>query len=105
MNEYVGRINNTDALEAFALDAEAQPLPSPEQSSPAIVELNASDAGNLSFIVSHRIARNQAWRLMLDREENEAAMAELAEKVARRLEELSLRLADDRARAELGGER
>ncbi|MBN1403768.1 MAG: hypothetical protein JW942_04795 [Opitutales bacterium] len=67
--------------------------------------LNASDAVNLAYIVSHRFARNAGWRLMLDQQASEAHMAELAARVSKRLEELSLRIADDSTRAELGVER
>jgi|GEM_PF-6763921 len=71
-----------------------------------IHELNPAEASNLSFILSHRFARNESWRLTDGIALGEGdKMAELASKVSRRLEELSLRLAEEKTRAELGGER
>ena len=76
-----------------------------DEALPGLTELNDSEASNLSFIVSHRFERNAGWRFMMGKEENEASMAELAERVSKRMEELSLRLADEKSRAELGPER
>lgn len=66
-----------------------------------ISTLNDAEAGNLSFIVSERISRNASWRIMLDTEESEEAMTDLADRVAKRLDELSLRLGNDVAESRL----
>jgi hypothetical protein len=63
--------------------------------------LNDSEAGNLSFILSDGFSRNGSWHIMLDMGASEPHMAEIANKVSRRLAELSLRLGDDYANSRL----
>jgi hypothetical protein len=55
-------------------------------------ELNDAEADNIAFIVSDRISRSSALRMMNDDSLQESGMAELAERVGKRLNELSLRL-------------
>jgi hypothetical protein len=59
-------------------------------------DLNKSDADNLAFLLSHRLAHDLDLSLMQPQDEDSVVdaerMAELAERVARRLEELSMRL-------------
>jgi hypothetical protein len=64
-------------------------------------ELNASEAANLSYIVSHRLSRNEDWRLASEDERSAAAMSELASRIADRIEELALRLAGEQLQSEL----
>lgn len=87
----------------FVPDEPGMPIP-PEDVSvfqepvdvPGIPEVNDSEAGNLAFILSDRISRHSDWRLMIEPEADEsAAMTELADRISRRLEELSMRLGDE----------
>jgi hypothetical protein len=66
-----------------------------EDSDASFPQLNDSEAGNIAFILSDRFSRNGDWNISLDMEGGEPSMNELADKVSRRLEELSLRLGDD----------
>ena len=61
----------------------------------SIPQLNDSEAGNIAFILSDRFSRNRDWNMGLDTEDIEPRIAKIADKVAKRLEELSLRLGDD----------
>jgi hypothetical protein len=63
--------------------------------SDSFAQLNDSEAGNIAFILSDRFSRNSDWNLSLDMQGGEPQMAEIASKVSKRLEELSLRLGDD----------
>jgi hypothetical protein len=65
-----------------ARESDAAPLP----------ELNDAEAGNIAFILSDRISRSSALRMMNEDSASEMDMAKLAERVGRRLNELSLRL-------------
>jgi hypothetical protein len=71
--------------EGARLSAEALDVP----------QINDAEANNLSFILSDRFARNPTWRMMLDFEHSDVAISELSDRVARRLEKLSLRLGND----------
>lgn len=74
---------------------------SPATDGPAPAELNDSEADNLAYIVADRLSRNDDWRLMEEEADGEKAASELADKVARRLMELSLRLGDEVVEREL----
>ena len=67
-------------------------------------QINDSEAGNLAFILSDRFSRNGGWRIMLDMNTSEPRMAEIAGRVAQRLDALSLRLGNERARSRLNEE-
>ena len=66
-----------------------------EDADKSFPQLNDSEAGNIAFILSDRFSRNSDWHISLDMEDCEPRMKELADKIALRLEELSLRLGDD----------
>ena len=61
-------------------------------SAQGVPELNDAEAGNVAFIVSDRIARRNELHMMGDDSIAEKDMVLLAEKIARRLDRLSLRL-------------
>lgn len=61
-------------------------------SAQGVPELNDAEAGNVAFIVSDRLSRSAELRMLEEDPVAEADMALLAEKIARRLDRLSLRL-------------
>jgi hypothetical protein len=63
--------------------------------------LNAAEARNLAYLVSHHLSRNRALRLTSAPVESAGEVATLATTVATRLADLSLRLASDETRAQL----
>lgn len=72
--------------------AEGLAEPRPEEAPGAVAELNDAEAGNLAFILSDRISRTETLRMMNEEPEGGIDMAELSARVAKRLNELSLRL-------------